>query len=432
MSSTTLTCGNMCSSATERNSLLARKSRLVYQVQDQWRTWIRTYEPGPYSFSIANGYQVTDTQNTHWRTLKNSWVARAAHLDVGTNFYTYRPFGHHEKKFSGLVNSGNYFFEGDLVAAHIPSNVPKSTGLSPGERAELVRRGATAIKRCSPLNPVVDGATALGEFRKDGLAKLPGLELLRSKGKHLTQKAGSEYLNVEFAVKPLISDLKGLYKAAGQSEKLISQLHRDSGKLIKRSYVFPTESTTTTTIKTGNLGVPVPALVSWWYRPGSWTRTETTVVTKDYKFTGAFTYHLPTDESAMSKMKVMAMEANRLYGARISAETLYNLTPWSWALDWFSNTGDILHNVSSACLDGLVIAYGYIQCHTTSVTTVTCEGPGFFASMPRKYVTTYGFESKARVKASPFGFGLDPAAFTERQWAIVGALGMTKAPKILP
>lgn len=410
--------------------------RPVYQDDVTWAQWVDgSAEPAQKVYSSSKGIQYTESPYTQWNSARrgSTWrqVAARNHFDLGGNFYTFRPFGDHVEKWSGFMHSGLYNFRGDLVAAPIPSQ-SSSAGLSGTERAELFRRGGTAVKRSQPLNPVVDGATALGEFRKDGLAKVPGMELLQSKGKQIVRKTGSEYLNVEFALKPLISDLKGLYKAAGQQEQLLAQLHRDSGKLIRRRYTFPTERTETTDIKLGAGAVPQPALVSGFYGPGAWVKTTTTVVTKTYTFAGAFTYHLPKQETAMAKMRVQAAEANRLYGIRITPEVLYNLTPWSWALDWVTNTGDLLSNVSSVALDGLVLAYGYIMCHTTSETTVTCEGGSFKGGASGKYVTRYGFESKSRVKATPFGFGLDPALFNARQWSIIGALGLTKAPKVLP
>jgi len=38
---------------------------------------------------------------------------------------------------------------------------------------------------------------------------------------------------------------------------------------------------------------------------------------------------------------------------------------------------------------------------------------------------------KQRSVATPFGFGLDPGAFSPKQWSIIAALGFSKAPRSL-
>jgi len=38
---------------------------------------------------------------------------------------------------------------------------------------------------------------------------------------------------------------------------------------------------------------------------------------------------------------------------------------------------------------------------------------------------------KKRVKATPYGFGLDTDAFTPRQWAILGSLGISRGSRLL-
>lgn len=408
---------------------MGRKTRVSYQIRNSWRTWVTGSTKPAFTSNSANGYQCTDSVTTAWPSLSGKGLAN--HLDIGSNFFTVRPYFIQEAMWSGVANTGLYNFEGDMVALPPVSSSALLT-LSAADRNEMYRRGSIAISKCKPLNPVVDGVTALAELRKDGLPKIAGQELLEKRGKDLVKSTGSEYLNIEFALKPLVSDMMNLRKAAMDQGKIISQLHRDSGKLIRRSFSFPPETTESSTTVSGSAAAPYPALVSQFYSSTSWVKTTTTKVTKTYRFSGAFTYYIAPDDSRLHKMVRMAQEAKSLYGIRISPEVAYNLTPWSWALDWVSNTGDLVSNISSFSQDGLVMAYGYVQCHTVSETTVTVRGGAFKGGIANEYITRYGFESKARVKATPFGFGLNPALFSNRQWSIIGALGMTKAPKTLP
>jgi hypothetical protein len=117
-----------------------------------------------------------------------------------------------------------------------------------------------------------------------------------------------------------------------------------------------------------------------------------------------------------------------LLGIRITPEVLWNLAPWSWAIDWFSNLGDVVSNLSDWATDGLALRYGYIMEHKSIYVTYSLVGKprflpeGTFASDVIAYR-----ETKRREKATPFGFGLDWNTFSPRQLAIAAALGITRA-----
>jgi hypothetical protein len=128
-------------------------------------------------------------------------------------------------------------------------------------------------------------------------------------------------------------------------------------------------------------------------------------------------------------MKRFSSEANKLLGLRLTPEVLWDLTPWTWLGDWVSNLGDVIHNVSALGQDNLVIKYGYIMQHTKyereyrlSLNKPRIDGVGVY---DLKLIN----ERKVRMKASPYGFGLTWDGFSTRQWAILGALGLSNARK---
>jgi hypothetical protein len=104
------------------------------------------------------------------------------------------------------------------------------------------------------------------------------------------------------------------------------------------------------------------------------------------------------------------------------------LTPWSWAIDWFSNAGDVVSNLSDWATDGLVMKYGYIMEHSRHERTYYLDGPSQYNFLDRQIpatVTTWS-ETKLRRAASPFGFGVSWEGMTPRQLAITAALGITR------
>jgi hypothetical protein len=109
---------------------------------------------------------------------------------------------------------------------------------------------------------------------------------------------------------------------------------------------------------------------------------------------------------------------------------LWNLTPWSWVADYFANIGDVMTNVSYFSQDNLLLRYGYIMREEKVTDEWTWTGliPGYGSIS-----TSIGAGSvtKQRLKATPYGFGLSTGGLNTSQWAILVALGIARAPKLL-
>lgn len=156
--------------------------------------------------------------------------------------------------------------------------------------------------------------------------------------------------------------------------------------------------------------------------------------TEKYSFSGAYTYLLNVDDTMLGRLERFEQISNLLLGTRLTPSVLWELAPWSWLTDWFWNVGDIISNASSLSDDGLVLRYGYLMRHTLAFNRYTISsGVTLQGGLKTGPITaTFTRETKERVKATPYGFGLDPASFSAGRWAILGALGLTKSNKILP
>jgi hypothetical protein len=290
-------------------------------------------------------------------------------------------------------------------------------------RREMIVQGTTAIARTIPTNPVSGAAVFLGELR-EGLPSIPGQALLGRKG--TPSGLASEYLNLEFGIKPMISDLMKFREAARNSKEIVEQLRRDSGRVVRRRYRFPVKRVVDPPEVYPHGWGGAPSLVtSWGYKTtGKLTKTRTTTV-RDW-FSGAYTYYYNESDRALRVFGYTEQELNRLFGLRITPEVLWELSPWSWLVDWKSNVGDVIHNMSAFSRDGLVLKYGYMMRHMTITDSYLLEGAvlrdGTSGPLRQDFIT----EVKKRVVATPYGFGLDPDAFTPRQWAILTALGVSR------
>lgn len=377
-----------------------------------------------------NGIQITGSVGHPWNSRKR------IHGDVGGNFATSKTeilFKASPKvnlrstvvPFPDYVRWASY--SGFMVAVDVNNAAaypfPPSAQTSDDDLDEY---GATAVARCKPTNSVADLSVAIGEIFKDGLPHLVGSAIWKDKTR-AAKSSGSEFLNVQFGWLPLVADIKNLSKAVVNADTVLAQYERDAGRVVRRRYNFPREKFTTEEVLRENT---IP-----WYSPnhgditgklfGRLVRVRET--TRVRWFSGAFTYHLPSGYDSRSFMARKALESKKLLGLSLTPETLWNLAPWSWAVDWFSNTGDVISNLSDWKTDGLVMRYGYIM--ETSVVKDTYTFEQHAGLEPRVFVPsiTLSTTTKVRRRASPFGFGFNWDGLSPRQWAIAAALGLSRS-----
>jgi hypothetical protein len=377
---------------------------------------------------------VTALQST--MTRGHAWDnSRKPKSDMGGDFTTSKIDGMYAND-SGTYTGWSDYYEyiGREFAYDPRLAVTNAMNLvTPSSLAVLTKMGASAIAKTIPTNPIADTGTFIGEL-KEGLPKIVGKQLLKSKFKDY-RKIGGEYLNIEFGWKPIISDLQKFGDAAVNAEKYIAQLHRDSGKNVRRKYTFPIEQFDSTTTSSNRTSVSQNGFqaYSYCYRnaSGATLTTETSVETKTW-FSGCYTYHINLGSTMLDKLSRHAAEARKLYGVELTPATVWNLAPWSWAVDWEGNIGDVLHNVSRFSQDGLVLRYGYIMQQKSAVVTYNLNRNGRLNRSPNSDLSLRVYaSSKVRRGATPFGFGFDMKALNGRQASILGALGISRGPRRL-
>jgi hypothetical protein len=290
---------------------------------------------------------------------------------------------------------------------------------------EMRAAGTVAIANTIPTNPSVGVGQLIGESM-ERIPRLPGAALFGRPG-NVSKKFADEYLNVEFGLKPLLSDIDGIATTIKNQNKILEQLERDSGRLIRRRYEFPVETTNELLANpTAGREVSYPLLATRQYEgAGAYTHTRTTV--KRMWFSGAYTYHYSTRSDLMGKLKRAEQAGNRLFGLRLTPSLAWELAPWSWAADWVANTGEVLENLSALSRDGLVLRWGYIMCDLhitdTHMQRINLRNNGF-----RRIEQRFTTHVKKRLPATPYGFGMDPdwQDLSPRQLAILGALGISR------
>jgi hypothetical protein len=391
----------------------------------------KVYTQGPLYLSKLKGWQITATAN-------HPGFSNASPIsgDVGGEFHmslrsaTFKGgkskiYGE-ERYPGGDARTNNYV--GTCLAIDPNSPLVQWPSFSPRNNSQVEALGTKAIAIVRPTNSPANLATALAELLREGLPKMAGATLWKNKHDAALHKGSSEYLNMEFGIKPLLNDLRDVYKTVIDADKLVEQYQRDAGGVVRRRFEFPSESWTETKVilESAVPYLPVSGSILMNRYPNATGRViQTDRFYRKTWFSGAFTYYLPDDWYTAGRSKQM----EKLLGLNVTPDVLWNATPWSWLADWFANTGDVISNMTSIAVDGLVMRYAYVMEHTRHVRTYSYSGGNPYNGEPPPGQIVLTQEVKTRRRASPYGFGLTFSGFSGRQLSILAALGITRSSK---
>jgi len=302
--------------------------------------------------------------------------------------------------------------------------------------------GAAAWNKFRPKTSGFDAATALGELRE-----LPGMLADAAKtfskafismgGKKtdlfMPKSIAKEFLGYNFGWVPFVNDLRKLRKTYHAYDRILRRLRRQNNQWVRKGGIVL--HTGEVTDRQDNFALDAPAiwpapptqLVRFPYsgRPNKWGNTtfETHHET-DIWFEGSFKFHIPWMSGGGLPNWRTFQAHQQVYGLRISPSVVWNLTPWSWLADWFTNAGDIIDNVTAINADRLVARYAYImgRSRVKRLNASTIH----FKSGTVNCLWHQLIDVKRRQSASPFGFSLDTESFSKYQWSILAALGLSR------
>jgi len=425
-----------------------RVLRLPYVVNTQgtgdvpnFRT-VGTFTPDFLTKETTTSYRSRgrDDDVDSWSTVTQNGFQLASKYDRGHPFVT-------EKKSIGLTHKEWFlkasqpsyaWYRGPLVPM-LPGNQADRFMTLPSWDSKLM--GARAIRATIPTSPHANLAQFLGELH-EGLPSLIGASLLKQRAS-VARSAGSEFLNVEFGWIPLLSDLRSFIGALSKASKVFQDGARNSGGVIRRRHSFESQVSTfdpqivyqAGLVRVFTGGRPSGNGYSGWTNVNSdylGPITSNRLVTQKFWFAGAYSYYLDPGKTLLGRLNRYEQLSNQLLGTRLTPSVLWELAPWSWLVDWVFDIGTAVSNASALANDSLVLRYGYLMRHTVAQDIYTSPMSVFRDGGDGVFGISFRTERKERVRATPYGFGLDPSSFTARQWAILGALGLSRGTNRLP
>jgi len=251
---------------------------------------------------------------------------------------------------------------------------------------------------------------------------------------------GNEHLNVQFGVMPTVSDVQDLARAIANFMIEANALHERARDVTIRKRIHLGSSKSYSGVSGDNFKPDVGTFSGTnqltGYFGGASPKFTSDNTSFDSWFSGGYTYHISEGLKFLGDAGKYEALANELLGTHLTPETIWELTPWSWVIDWFYSVNSLIENLRLLASDNLVLRYGYVMHHSKCVRerryrptpTITSWGP---TTVPGDIVSYFTTESKKRTRATPYGFGVDMNALSARRISILAALGLTRAQKIL-
>lgn len=326
------------------------------------------------------------------------------------------------------------------------------------DQDDLASYGATGISRFKPGKPLASSGQFLAELRDlpkiplNLLQRLKNFQSLESEissvvkaikrdgtgnfAKDFAKKAktelSGEFLNQVFGWVPFCADLIDMYNFQFKVDAALLHLRRNNGKWKKRggNLLNIRESDTQWAPGTQPVYPDGTFNTNGYTGPGYGTETLVTLE-KRYWFSGEFRYWIPPTTIYSNEWTKKAKSS--LFGNDLTPSLAYQVIPWSWLVDWFTNVGDVIDNLSDPAVDNLVMRNCYVMGHTKKTTKVvqtynrfSQTQIGYYDLGPAKTISVKTEEIKQRIVASPFGFGLQFPDLTPRQLSILAALGLSR------
>lgn len=348
------------------------------------------FDPKKFKFPADNGGPLV--------SYKVEWIK-----DNVMNFHIANPWY--------IVRSGTAYNAGKSYTHNgievLSSLVPPSVDLS------VTDMGPLLWNRMRPAKPTVSLGVALGEARE-----LPRLLQARLAG---IKSISDLYLAAQFGWRPLLSDIVDMLNFVERASNQIDFILNNIGKPLHRSYSIP-QVTTEDVLYSSSGTTECWSTPAWGYTYfggspdyGLYSNTLKLSLQTRVWGSGMFVFYF-NNGRIPERPEIMG----KLLGLALTPSLAWELIPWSWLIDWYSNFGEILSNLSAEVADNQVSIYAYAMKETWREYTWTSTDGYIATSVSKRYA------SKVRERINPFGLSSYSSSLNDYQKGILAALAISR------
>jgi len=279
--------------------------------------------------------------------------------------------------------------------------------------------------------------TVVELLRGDIPSMLKDYVKLVENSKSVLKAFGSEYLNQQFAWKPLVSEATGVINTLVTADRaLYYESYRRQRSWQGPSYRNSTEAVVI--VNSNDAGTNMPGS-SWYSGPATYTGIGFPVTvhrnesfSQDFRFSSRYT-GLARPTARANYHNDRALDVMKRIGLVNDPRVLWDLTPYSWLADWATSIGSGLVNAStySRQTGKYTVDYAYSTSQTVHSWEIRLKSfqlhSNYSGSRPIQGSGMLTTVSKNRSRANPFGFGVDLSGLSSSQFSILTALGLARS-----
>jgi hypothetical protein len=311
---------------------------------------------------------------------------------------------------------------------------------------------AEMMRQSVPLAPTVNLYRFIGEQRD-----LPGMFKRASYLPKTIPEGGGAYLNWVFGVKPELSDILNMAEKVMLSDKKVRQVldhervrkKTNKGRLLFEDAGVSWFQNKFATQAQFNQSITFfGALTQFSYLTvsGSGSSTNSLIPNVSLGYTAkqrlrqfaTWEYFVPRPKEIHNRLDQYKKLASELLGEGGTLGTAYDLTPYSWLLNWFVDVGGLIH-YQQTVHDNQIVATnnGYTLSESLEITAKVHEPLVDYTGVTSPWpVVSLGFTDassklswrrETRRGGSPYNILPSWDGFSNQQWAILGALGLSRS-----
>jgi hypothetical protein len=318
-----------------------------------------------------------------------------------------------------------------------------STGLisSPATLDTLVTQSLrTMLPGIKPQLSLVNSLIELKDFKTlpRTIKRLASMFKSNKTLRRIMGGTADAYLQKEFNVMPLLSDIAGIRRALINTSKQIRNLLNLEGKLLTRHYycglesLYPNKaqtpsSTYGSTVKLSGTFIGDPAGLPSGPCLNGVFKAYRTVTYDKAQFHGEIQYSYYLTQFQRENAAILGL-ADSL-GVNLNPAIIWNAIPWSFVVDWVLDVSRWLDQFKVRNLEPVTVIHRYMWSTTVNrLTKIDVESNLGITTLPKPLVrASYCRESAYKRDSYPIGLGhITTSGFSLKEFTLAGALRVSR------
>lgn len=372
---------------------------------------------------------------------------------VNPRDYSEWRYTHAEPKVSALLGTSSTSYR--LTSEGLISLTGVNASILPAwpSQSVITSSGDSLLRQSAPTKAEINLTRSLGELR-DFPAMLRATKIPSF---HSVAATAGQYLNMVFGLQPTLSDLKKTAETVVKAGPILGDYIRQErvrtrrqGTRILGSYSnsgvtgFFASGTAPVSLSFGPMSARVAYLV-----PGSPSGFDdvlkaqvawSVAARRRLVTSSTYEYYIPQPSGVHGRLRRYVQLAERLAGSGLGADTIYDLTPYSWLVDWFVDVGGLISYQQNVVDNQLVSVRKSISVieeisGSASLSHVDYDRNTIVGAWRLKEPihldsggeATIRWKKLHREKGNPYSITPAWTGFSRQQWAILAAMGLSRS-----